>query len=60
MSRTTAEPSAYDTFADNTSLVSRKVGYGTGNNFTGGTDLNYVYFDPENGVAGGNTYTAEG
>jgi hypothetical protein len=50
----------YDTFADNTSLVSREVGYGTGNNFTGGTSLNYVYFDPENGVAGGNTYTAEG
>ncbi len=50
----------HDTFADNTSLESRIVGYGTGNNFTGGTTLNYVYFDPYGGVAGGNTYTAQG
>ena len=50
----------HDTFADNTSLISREVGYGTGNNFTGGTNLNYVYFDPYGGVAGGNTYTAQG
>jgi hypothetical protein len=50
----------HDTFADDTSIISREYGYGSGNNFTGGTGLNYVYFDPYLGVAGGNTYTAEG
>jgi hypothetical protein len=50
----------HDTFTDNTNLISCEIGYGTGDNFTGGTNLNYVYFDPYNGVAGGNTYTAEG
>jgi hypothetical protein len=50
----------HDTFADDTSVISRQYGYGSGNSFTGGTSLNYVYFDPEGSAAGGNTYTAEG
>jgi hypothetical protein len=45
-----------DTFADDTSLASREYGYGAGNNFTGGTSLNYVYFLS----GGGNTYNTQG
>ncbi len=46
-----------DTFTDNTSLISREYGYGSGNNFTGGTSINYVWFC---GTSGGNTYNAQG
>jgi hypothetical protein len=45
-----------DTFTDNTNLISREYGYGTGNDFTGGTNINYVWF--LNGT--GNTYNAVG
>jgi hypothetical protein len=45
-----------DTFTDDTSLISREYGYGSGNHFTGGTNINYVWF--MNGT--GNTYNAVG
>jgi hypothetical protein len=33
-----------DTFTDDTSVASLEYGYGSGNNFTGGTGNNYAYF----------------
>ncbi len=46
-----------DTFTDNTNIISREYGYGSGNNFTGGTSLNYVWFL---GSSGGNSYSVQG
>ena len=43
-----------DTFKNNTSRISLEYGFGSGNNFTGGTSANYVYF-----YGGGNTYNAQ-
>ena len=43
-----------DTFTNDTSLVSLEYGFGSGNNFTGGTSYNYVYF-----YGGKNTYNAQ-
>lgn len=43
-----------DTFTNDTSLVSLDYGFGSGNNFTGGTGYNYVYF-----YGGSNTYNAQ-
>lgn len=43
-----------DTFTDDTRLATREYGYGSGNTFTGGTGLNYVYF-----LSAGNTYLTQ-
>jgi hypothetical protein len=43
-----------DTFTNDTSLVSLDYGFGSHNNFTGGTSYNYVYF-----YGTGNTYNAQ-
>jgi hypothetical protein len=37
-----------DTFTDNTSLESLEYGYGSGNNFTGGSSYNYTFFHGNN------------
>jgi hypothetical protein len=43
-----------DTFTNDTNLCSLEYGFGSGNNFTGGTGFNYVYF-----YGGGNTYNTQ-
>ena len=44
-----------DTFTDNSNIISVEYGYGSGNNFTGGSSFNYCFF-----TGGGNTFTAQG
>ena len=43
-----------DTFTNSTSLMSYEYGFGSHNNFTGGSNFNYVYF-----YGTGNTYNAQ-
>src|ERR1019366_1923688 len=49
----------FDTFTDDTSLISREYGYGSGNNFTGGTNINYVWFLGTT-LTAPNTYNTQG